>query len=423
MVTPMKKRSTRNRALLFLVSFAIAVHAPLHAQATSSISQQPLLSLPERLSDAAFWKLVTDISEPGGYFRMADNFVSNEPNIGTIAGKITANGPTGGVYLGVGPEQNFTYIAAVRPRMAFIVDIRRQAMMHHLLYKAIFELSRDRADFISLLFAKPRPEGIAANTPIPRIWVAFDSVATDTALASRSLVRLRDHLTKTHGFNLTPDELLSLNHVYNSFVSFGPRIQTGGPAATMFVSYQRWADTSSAARQRALMDTSLATLAMRLTATAQPSAGRSSASTLRTMGGVVNFVTLTSVTDTAGQLNSFLGSDESFQFLKDLHSKNLFVPNSGNFGGPKAIRAVGEYVRSHGAAISAFYVSNVETYLFQDGIAGIFYDNVATLPINEKSVFIRPSGPASALCPIATMLRAVAAGAVTTFSSASRCAQ
>ena len=60
----------------------------------------------------------------------------------------------GGVYMGVGPEQNFTYIAAIRPAMAFIVDIRRQAVMQHLMFKAMFELAKDRADFISLLFAQ-----------------------------------------------------------------------------------------------------------------------------------------------------------------------------------------------------------------------------------------------------------------------------
>ena len=34
-------------------------------------------SLPSRLSDEAFWRLVSDISEPNGFFR-SDNFLSNE---------------------------------------------------------------------------------------------------------------------------------------------------------------------------------------------------------------------------------------------------------------------------------------------------------------------------------------------------------
>ena len=68
------------------------------------------------------------------------------------------------VYLGVGPEQNFTYIAALKPRMAFIVDIRRGNLQLHLMYKALFELSADRADFIFRLFSRKRPEGLDAKS-------------------------------------------------------------------------------------------------------------------------------------------------------------------------------------------------------------------------------------------------------------------
>ena len=47
----------------------------------------------------------------------------------------------GGVYVGVGPNQNFTYIAAIRPELAFIVDIRRQNLLEHLLFKVLTEKS------------------------------------------------------------------------------------------------------------------------------------------------------------------------------------------------------------------------------------------------------------------------------------------
>src|SRR4051812_31862074 len=116
-------------------------------------------ALPDRLNDADYWKLETDISEPGGYFRIEDNYTSNEMEVGQLYSMLRDSKITGDVYLGVGPEQNFTYMAAVRPRMAFIIDIRRQAIMQHLMFKAMFEMARDRADFISILFGKPRPAG------------------------------------------------------------------------------------------------------------------------------------------------------------------------------------------------------------------------------------------------------------------------
>src|ERR1051325_2700460 len=100
------------------------------AAARPARTAPPWFDLPDRLTDQAFWKLSADASEPGGYFRSQDitNLTSNElwfqyvvPDLVQRAGPGRANA----VYLGVGPEQNFTYMAALRPRMAVIFDIRR----------------------------------------------------------------------------------------------------------------------------------------------------------------------------------------------------------------------------------------------------------------------------------------------------------
>jgi len=113
-------------------------------------------NLPKQLSDRAYWKMVVDFSEPDGFFR-SDNFISNETTFQEVIPELKKRVSQNGVYLGVGPDQNFTYIAALRPRMAFIVDIRRQNLILHLMYKAIIEMSDDRADFMSRLFSRPRP--------------------------------------------------------------------------------------------------------------------------------------------------------------------------------------------------------------------------------------------------------------------------
>ena len=78
--------------------------------------------------------MITDFSEAGGYFR-SDNFLSNEAGYQHVIPLLKKSIRPGGVYLGVGPEQNFTYVVALEPKMAFIVDIRRQNMLEHLLIK------------------------------------------------------------------------------------------------------------------------------------------------------------------------------------------------------------------------------------------------------------------------------------------------
>src|SRR6188472_2678200 len=100
-------------AIFYAVFLALAL-APLRAADT----------LPARLDDSAFWKMISDFSEPGGHFT-ADFYTSNEPGYQVVIPQLTKSVSTGGVYVGVGPEQNFTYIAALRPKIAFIVDIRR----------------------------------------------------------------------------------------------------------------------------------------------------------------------------------------------------------------------------------------------------------------------------------------------------------
>ena len=119
-------------------------------------------------------------------------------------------------------------------------------------------------------------------------------------------------------------------------------------------------------------------------------------------------------TDWEGAPHSYLASEANFRLLKGMQERNLIVPVVGDFAGPKALRAVGRYMREHGATVSAFYVSNVEQYLFQDGVFDEFVRNVATLPLDASSMFIRsvssrfgysgdylgPDGRASALDPI-----------------------
>ena len=124
-------------------------------------------ALPERLSDAEFWQLIADLSEPGGTFR-SDNLLSNEVWLQYVIPDLLTVAKPGRVYMGVGPEQNFTYISALKPAMVFITDIRRGNLDLHLMYKALFEMSADRADFVARLFsrtrgARPAPTASAAD--------------------------------------------------------------------------------------------------------------------------------------------------------------------------------------------------------------------------------------------------------------------
>ncbi len=302
--------------------------------------QDATKALPDKLSDAEYWALIEKLSEPGGSFR-SDNLVSNEIYMQTIIPELQTTTKPGRVYVGVGPEQNFTYIAALKPRMVFIIDVRRGNLHTQLMYKALFEMSKDRADFVSMLFSKKRPEGLTAKSTASELFSAMVGLETDEALYNRNLAAIQAHLSKSHEFPLSQDDLDGIKYVYYHFYWFGPSLT--------------YSSSSGGGGGR---------------------------------GNFVNFQSLMVADDGAGVSRSFLADEENFQFMKTLESRNLLVPVVGDFAGPKAIRNVGQYVRERSGVVSAFYLSNVEQYLSQEGKWYTFCGNFASLPLDDSSTFI-----------------------------------
>src|SRR5262245_11207860 len=185
--------------------------------------------LPAQLSDEAFWKMITEFSEEGGFFRF-ENFLSNELGFQYVIPALKEQTKPGGVYMGVGPEQNFTYIAALEPKMAFITDIRRQNMLELMMYKAFFEQSPDRADFMSRLFARKRPAGLDAKSTADELFASFRNVQPDNELFRKNLDDLKNVLLKQHKFGLSDDDVANIEYVYRVFIEAGPDIdyQVGG---------------------------------------------------------------------------------------------------------------------------------------------------------------------------------------------------
>jgi hypothetical protein len=298
--------------------------------------------IPSQISDSTFWRMVTEFSEPGGYFR-SDNFVSNETSFQYVIPELQRTTRPGGVYLGVAPDQNFTYLIALEPRIAFVIDIRRQNLIHHLMYKAMIEMSQDRADFMSLLFARARPAGLDASATPEALFNAFAKVAADTVVFAKNLATITDWLTKRHGFALPAADLQSLDYVYRAFVTAGPDITY-----------------------------------------AFPNGGG------RGFGRWPTYAQLMLETDGVGNNRSYLATEVNFAALKALETNNLLIPLVGNFSGDKTVRTVGRFLKEHRLTVTAFYTSNVEQYLFQQGDDWQrFYANVATLPLDSTSTFIR----------------------------------
>jgi len=304
------------------------------------LSLKPADTLPLQIPDVAFWRMVTGFSEEAGSFRF--QYMSNEREFAALIPELKKSTKPGGVYLGVGPEQNFSYIAALRPRIAFIFDIRRENMLEHLIYKAVFEMSPTRVEFVSRLFSRRTPAGLSDKSTVSELFQAFGRVPGDAQLFTQNLEAIKDLLVKNRRFLLTSQDQSEVDGVYRTFFNAGPGFPYPGRNFGAF------------------------------------------------FGG--SYADLMTARDDDGEPRSYLAGEDSFQFLRDIERRNLIVPLVGDFAGTKAIKAAAAYLKEHQATVTTFYTSNVEQYLFEQGDDWQrFYANLATLPLDSSSTLIRSS--------------------------------
>jgi hypothetical protein len=359
---------------------AVRFIAPMLVALASSVAGA------QRAADSSFAGLMARLSEAGGYFD-SDNIISNEASYLQIASQLTKVGVRGGVYIGVGPDQNFSYIALIRPRIAFMLDVRRDNMLEHLLFKSLFMMSRNRYEYLLRLFGKAVPADIESWTgrSTSEILAAFADARLDSQTVSAAR-RLSNERIGRFGVPLTPRDREMIDRYRATFVAEG-------------------------------LDTRYSSI------------GRNN------RGDYPSFGRLMMETDRAGRQISYLADENAFQFVRTMQLNDRIVPVIGNVAGDKAVKAIGQYASERGLNVSAFYLSNVEQYLMgRDGGFDDYARNVKTLPHDSTSVIIRSffgrfgathplyvagrgSVSTSMIEPINSFLRAFAAGELSNYSA------
>jgi hypothetical protein len=290
--------------------------------------------------DSSFAARIARLSEPAGYFD-TDNLISNETSYLHPVGALRALGVRGGAYIGVGPDQNFSYMAAVRPRVAYLMDIRRDNLLQHLMFKALFQRSRNRMEYLCRWLGYAVPADVSAWTgrPIAAIVAQLDSTPPNEEDAGRERAALLAQVRR-FGVPLDARDLETLQRFHATF-------------------------------QRERLD---------LRFTSHNRAPRPGYPTLRE---------LILERDLEGNLASYLASESDWVFLKSLQERDLVIPVVGDLAGPHALRAIGREAMAQRLAVSVLYVSNVEQYIWRDGTFDRFAASAAALPRLPRSVLIR----------------------------------
>ncbi len=288
----------------------------------------------------AFAARIAQLSEPGGYFD-TDNLISNESSYLHVVPALRQAGITGGAYVGVGPDQNFSYIAQVKPAIAFILDVRRDNLLLHLLFKALFQLSGTRIEYLSFLLGRPAPgkPDEWRQVDIERL-VAYVNQARQPPQEVEALRQRIEAAIRGFGVPLAAGDLATIRGFHERFVSTGLKLQ-----------FQ--------------------------------SLGRAPQGYYPTYGELLL------ETDLKGRHWSFLASEDDFQFVRSLQQRDLVLPIVGDFAGPSALMAIGKMMTERGDRLTTFYASNVELYLFRQGTFSKFIDNLSHLPRTNRSLLIR----------------------------------
>lgn len=285
------------------------------------------------VAQAGFARLIERLSEPGGYFD-TDNPISNETSYLHVMGKLGEMGVTGGAYLGVGPGQNFSYIAQIRPNIAFLIDIRRDNLLQHLLYKALFE-------YLAMLFGRHGPDDAAdwSGRSIHSLVAYIDGQPAASEVVNASRMRIAERI-QGYGLPLTEGDLATIRRFHDAFIDAGLELR--------FNSFGRAPQPYYPTLRQLILET-----------------------------------------DLTGNQAGYLADEGDYRFVKSMQERNLIVPVVGDLAGDHAVNAIGEYLREIGEQVSAFYTSNVEFYVMRDGGFRRFAENVADLPRGKPSVIIR----------------------------------
>ena len=337
----MKRHVLRQTLLLTLIAGTalpgLAV-APLDAQRPSSPRATP--AAPAALGQQEFARLIESLSEPGGYFD-TDNLISNERSYLHVMGGLERRGVRGGAYIGVGPDQNFSYIARIRPEIAFIIDVRRDNLLQHLMFKALFARARNRAEYLALLVGRPLRAPVAqwSERPLEAIVAHLDSAAATPASVSAAHAAVAGEL-RTVGMPLTADDRATIVRFHQAFID--------GGLALRFRTHGRLPRPYYPTLRDLLLER-----------------------------------------DLEGRHAGYLAREADFQFVREMQRTNRIVPVVGDLAGPHALAAIGRAVRERGLHVSALYASNVEDYLLRDGTFDRYSRTVAALPRDRRSVIIR----------------------------------
>lgn len=280
--------------------------------------------------DRSFAQVVAELSEPESG-PPADNLISNEDSVFRLGDRLA---PAGGVYLGVGPDQNLTLIAQTRPKLAFVIDFRRRNALVHLVHKALMTLAPSRVEYLTRLLART-PRDLPDDPTASDLVSAFAQAPFDHARLEAETRAVADTLRPLGIVAETEWTALATIHAKLA----GPGLNARFLALPMYP----------------------------------------------TFGGMI------ASRDRLNQPSHLLARESWYQTIRAMHQGDRIIPITGNFTSPTTLPKLANWLRTRQLAVSVFYLSDVEFFLVRTGHYPTFATHLARLPWAEAAILIRTS--------------------------------
>jgi hypothetical protein len=266
--------------------------------------------------------------------RPADNLMTNEDSFPRVCGELARRAPAGGVYVGVGPDQNLTYLAHARVELGFVVDYRRRNLRLHLLHRALLALAADRAGYLSRLTARSLRD-VGKETDGAGLVAAARRAAWDQKQFDREVREVRRYLEP---LRIVQEEEWSDLRTIHARLS-GPGVEARFLALPMYP----------------------------------------------TLGDLIT------TTDREGRPAHFLAAEGLYATLRSLQCEDRVIPLVGDLGSPGTLGRIGAWLRERSLGVSVVYLSDVEFFLLRGGRYEGLVQGLEALPRLEGAVLLRTS--------------------------------
>lgn len=285
-------------------------------------------------------ELIATLSEENQYFD-TDNLISNESSYLHVVSMLEAEDLKGGVYIGVGPGQNFSYLAASAPELAFIFDIRKDNVLLHLMHKALFTLNESRVNYLAMLMGFPLTSGRTDEDvdDINLIVASLDAANPEGGSVEAHWTAIEAEL-RTYGAGLEEADYIRVRQLYSEFVRMGFDLR--------FTSHNRPPQSYYPTYRELILER-----------------------------------------DENGRQASFLASGDRYRRIRNMQLEDRIIPVVGDLSGDKAVLALEEYLKANNLEVMLVYTSNVEFYLMMRGRFDQYATQISELPRAPGALMIR----------------------------------